>query len=279
MGLSSKEFSLMQKYIQEHCGIVIGEDKAYLIESRLSRLLVDSGLSSFEELYHVIAVKNDPYIAEKVIDAMTTNETMWFRDKTPWLLLEEKLLPQYIEELRAGKRMKVRIWSAACSTGQEPYSTAMCIDNYLTKHGIRDIGLDRFEILATDISHEVLEIAKMGRYDSISIMRGLDPIYKERYFSAQGRVWSLNEKITKAVRFQQFNLQNSYMLLGKFDMVFCRYVLIYFSDDLKRAIVKKIADTLVEAGIFAIGNSELFAGDRELFNTMDFNNSVYFVKK
>ncbi|MCX7712000.1 MAG: protein-glutamate O-methyltransferase CheR [Clostridia bacterium] len=277
--LSSKEFSLMQKFIQEKCGIAIGEEKAYLIECRLSKLLIDSNLSSFEELYERITSRSDPNITEQVIDAITTNETLWFRDRTPWEILEDILLPRYIEEMRTGKRSVVKIWSAACSTGQEPYSTAMCIDNYLKRNGITDISLSRFKITATDISRSVVQIAKLGRYDSISIMRGLEEYYKSRYFTNEGRVWTLDDKIKNAVHFQQFNLQNSFLLLGKFDVVFCRYVIIYFSSDLKMEIIKKIAAAAEPDGVLFLGSSEIFPGQENSFETLHHKNGVYYKVK
>ena len=130
-GLSRLEFQLFKKYIEDKCGIELTEEKSYLIETRLSGLLVESGLESFNSLYYAIVNNKIPGIAEKVIDAITTNETMWFRDKKPWIIFEEILMPKYINILRTGQKSKIRIWSAASSTGQEAYSTAICIDNYL----------------------------------------------------------------------------------------------------------------------------------------------------
>jgi chemotaxis protein methyltransferase CheR len=275
-GLTSKEFSLMQKFIEEKCGIAIGEEKAYLIESRLTKLLIDSGLSNFEELYQKICLNCNPSITEKVIDSITTNETLWFRDKSPWNILEDILLPVYIQELRDRKRSSVRIWSAACSTGQEAYSTAICIDNYLFKHGITDVRLSDFEILATDISNTVLHIGRMGKFDSISIMRGLDANYKEKYFTNEGRIWCLNEKIKSIVRFQQFNLQNSFLLLGKFDLLFCRYVIIYFSDALKKQILSRMANAINPQGVFMVGSSEIFTNYQERYEMREYKNGVYY---
>ncbi len=269
----------MQKFIQERCGIAIGEEKAYLIESRLSKLLIDSSLSSFEELYGKIVTNADPGVTEQVIDAITTNETLWFRDKSPWDMLESTLLPQYIKEMREGRRSQVRIWSAACSTGQEAYSTAMCIDNYLSRNGIKDISLSQFKIVATDISRTVVHMAKMGRYDSISIMRGMDGYYKDRYFKNEGRVWTIADGIKNAVQFQHFNLQNSFLLMGKFDIIFCRYVIIYFSEELKKEVMKKVEAALEPDGILFLGSSELLPKDSEHFQTRQFKNGVYYSKK
>ncbi|NLI61278.1 MAG: protein-glutamate O-methyltransferase CheR [Clostridiales bacterium] len=275
--LTSREFELMRDYIEKECGIALSKDKTYLVESRLSGILAQSGLDSFEQLYYRLLSQKDRKMKEEVIDAITTNETLWFRDKTPWIILEEVLLPKYIEEMREKKRSKVRIWSAGCSTGQEPYSTAMCIDRYLVRNNIRDISPDSFEILGTDISRTVLDIAIAGRYDNISIMRGLDSEYKNRYFTNKGRVWELSKEIRDRVQFGQFNLQSSFITLGKFDIVFCRYVAIYFSSELKRQLFDKIIRVLnLPDGVLFVGNSEIFTDHRDSFIRKEHGKGVYY---
>lgn len=277
--LTDNEFKLFRKYIEDKCGIDIPEGKAYLIETRLSRLLVDSGLSSFEELYHLIIRSNDQNMAERVIDAITTNETLWFRDKSPWVILEKVFLPRFVDMLRSGQRRKIRLWSAAASTGQEAYSTAMCIDSWLMRNGINDITLSNFEIMATDISQTVIDMARTGRYDAISVMRGLDPLIRDRYFKKDGTVWEVDNRIKSHVKFQQFNLQSSYMLLGKFDIVFCRYVLIYFSDMLKENVFSKLFGTMEEGGALFLGSSELYEKIGSFFEMAHVENAVYYRRR
>lgn len=274
--LTPMEFKTMQKYIEEKCGILMGEDKAYLMASRLSGLLAESGLSSFEELYRKIVDDNSSDVVQRVIDAVTTNETFWFRDKTPWTIMEEILLPAYIREIRAGKRTGVRIWSAACSSGQEPYSTALCIHNYLKSNDINDITLSNFDILATDISSSILQFAALGRFDNISIMRGLDDKYRDKYFEYKDRAWTINESIKSAVRFHQFNLQRDFLLLGSFDIIFCRNVLIYFSEKLKREVIGKMASILNTEGVLFIGSAELFPGYESEFMSEQYNNGIFY---
>ncbi len=277
--VSDKEFGLLNNYISKNCGITLAEDKAYLIESRLSRLLIELGLAKFEDLYTLLSQSSDKKLQEKIIDAITTNETLWFRDKTPWEMLKEQLLPRYIEEFRAGQRQKVRIWSAAASTGQEAYSTAMLIDQYLRQHMVADVKLGDFEIVGTDISKTVLQIAKAGRYDSISIMRGLAEEYKTEYFDVQGRTWEIKESLRQAVKFIPFNLQESFMGLGKFDVIFLRYVLIYFAEDLKDDIAQKCSQVLAADGALILGNSEIFGNKSGLFRQQAFKNAVYYQVK
>jgi len=274
--LSSDDFLLFQKYIEEQCGISIRADKAYLIESRLSKFLIKFAVASFEDLYRLLSQQQNMVLAEEVIDALTTNETLWFREKSPWEIMNDKLLREYIDEIRQGKRTTVRIWSAACSTGQEPYSIAMCIDRYLTYHGIKDISLANFEILATDISNTVLQMAKRGKYDSISMNRGLDVSYRDQYFQQEGRIWTLDEKIKQAVQFMHFNLQKSFIGFGKFDLIFCRYVAIYFSESFKKEVFKKIALSLTERGILLLGNSEVFFEHKENYQAEHYKNAVFY---
>ena len=276
---ASKEYIMMQRFIEDKCGIYLGEEKAYLLESRLSRMLAESAFESFEELYAQICTWNDPVMIDEIIDSITVNETFWFRDRTPWMIMEELLLPAYIMELREGKREKVRIWSAASSYGQEPYSTAMCIDHYLTANGICDLKLDRFEIYATDISHTVIQMAKSGRYDNISIQRGLEDAYRTAYFRNEGRVWTLDEKIRNAVKFRQFNLINEFASFPKFDIIFFRNVLIYFSEKLKEAMMVKIRAALCPEGTLFIGSSELFTDSGAGFIMAQHKNGVYFKVK
>lgn len=274
--LSAIEFMLFRKYIKDQCGISLGEEKAYLIESRLSKFLVKFGLSNFEELYLKLSQQKNNTLTVEVIDAITTNETLWFRDKTPWEIMESKLLPSYIRDIREGKRSKVRIWSAACSTGQEPYSIAMCIDNYLSQNGIEDITLANFEILATDISRTVLKIAQMGKYDSISMARGLDMRLRDKYFRREGRIWTLDERIKNAVHFKPFNLQNDFTALGSFDMVFCRYVTIYFSEEFTKETFTKVASVLEDNGILFLGNAEVFLNYQGLYEAEYYNKGIFY---
>lgn len=279
VSLSNSEFLLFRNFICERCGINIEENKAYLIETRLAKMLIDSGLNSFTELYNSIENNWDDSIATKIIDAVTTNETFWFRDKKPWEVIENCLMPQFVEMLRNKHKTKIRIWSAAASTGQEIYSTVMCIDNYLRKNNITDIKLTDFEFIATDISTNVLEIAKKGIYDSISIKRGLDLEYRELYFKKEGHVWVVADFIKNRVKFEQFNLRNSFMFMGKFDLVLCRYVLIYFSKDFRKEVLEKMTRAINKEGYFIIGTSEIYYDMDYLFEKKSYNEATYYMLK
>lgn len=279
VNLSSEEFSLMKRYIEDKCGILISEDKAYLIESRLSKLLIDFRCNTFEEFYKLIYKSKDEGITERIIDAITTNETLWFRDRKPWDILENVLIPEYVNLLRKNKKGKVRIWSAGCSTGQEPYTVAMIIDNYLSKNNISDVSISQFEIVATDISGSIIELAKSARYDAISIMRGLPEFYKNKYFEKQGRIYILKDSIKKIVKFYKFNLQKSFASLGNFDLICCRYVTIYFSDILKNDILKRIGLALQQSGKLFLGSSEIYFNYNDYYDKKEYMGSVYYEVK
>jgi len=279
ISINEKEFSLFSSYIAKNSGIVIPYEKSYIFETRLSKYLVDAGVNSFEELYHFITRKKDPLFNQKIINSITTNETKWFRDETPWKVMEEILLPKLVGDFISGKKAQIRIWSAAASTGQEIYSTVMCVDNYLSKNNVKGVSLKDFDFFATDISSHVLEIAKKGRYDKISIMRGLSDQYKNKYFTKNGSVWTIDPNICKMVRFEQFNLMNDFFKFGFFDIVFCRYVLIYFSDALKTQVAEKIYDSLYDKGVLFTGNYVIYDLFRNNFDADNYGNLSYYIKR
>jgi len=255
--LSNQEFMLIQKKITQLTGIHIPQEKIFLIENKLTKLLSTFGYRSFLELYYNLNNRSDNTLTQKIFEIATNHETMWFRDKTPWRVLEDVLLPLYLSEFDQGKRSQVRIWSAACSTGQEPYSTAICINNYLSCRGRLDLRRD-FVLLATDVSTSALATAKTGAYDSIAMARGLTQTLKRKYFTQKSGTWVLNEKIKKMVQFKQFNLVAPFWPLGSFDVILCRYVTIYFSDDVKVKFFNKISKMPKPKGALFLGNSEVF---------------------
>lgn len=277
--LSEQEYQLFQRYIAEKCGIALDENKAYLVESRLAKLLIDAHCDSFGELFLLLQSHSDANIETRVIDAITTNETYWFRDPGSWQIITETWLPQKIAEMEAGRPDKIRVWSAAASTGQEIYSLVILISEYLKNHQITTVSLDDFEFVATDISNNVLTIARRGHYDPITIMRGLKPDLREAYFKREGTSWVFNEAERKRVRFEPFNLQNSFLLLGKFDLVFCRNVLIYFTEALRHAVFKKTAQVLKPQGVLLIGAAEIYYAMDDYFDKNITPDGTYFTVK
>ncbi len=279
MAISTEEFNLLRNFILKHSEIEVKPEKTYLIESRLSRMMVELGASNFREFYENAQRDTTGKLKERIIDAMTTNETFWFRDAKPWALMRETIFPQLIEAARARPGMKIRIWSAACSTGQEPYSIAMVIDDVLSSGKYPGVRLEQFEIMATDISPSVLFLANAGRYNQLAMSRGLPEKYKTKYFTQQGKIWVVNPSLKSRITFKKFNLQDHPSVLGKFDYVLCRNVAIYFTDQFKRELFQRIHGLLNPPGFFLLGSSESLVGYSTNFSMVEAQNAIYYKKK
>ena len=241
----------------------------------------ESGSTSFGDFYRKLSTA-DQTLRDKIVDAITTNETLWFRDGSPWRVMRDVILPEYLEYAAKQPMHKFRIWSAACSTGQEPYTIAMLIDEFCRLRGGTTLTPDKFEIIATDISPSALFIAMAGRFDPISMKRGFVgeyEKYRDQYFTKKGTVSVINDSIKSRVKFQRFNLQDSYMSLGKFDLVFLRNVAIYFADALKRDIFDRIANQLHPQGIFFLGSAESLTGYSTRFEMKNHQQAVFYRKK
>lgn len=272
--ITTVEFKLLRDFIEEHCGISLGEEKAYLVETRLAGLMVQYGCPDFGSFYRLAKNDPSPALREKVIDAMTTNETLWFRDAHPFVILREKLLPPLAAEILQGSRFRIRIWSAACSTGQEPYSIAMAIHEFCrTTPGITPA---HFEILATDISPSALMLAKAGRYDENALRRGLPDNLRASYFLPDGQVWSVKQDLRNLVTFRKFNLQDPLDPLGRFDIVFCRYVTIYFAEEFKRRIFEGLARLLAPEGHLFVSAVESLRGIADQFLPLTHAGGLYY---
>ncbi len=241
--------------VDELCGICWDESKSYLIDSRLSGIAEQAECANYKDLVRKVRAELVPGLKEKFVDAITTNETLWFRDGSPFEALQHKAIPELIDE-RSGtvfpKRM--RIWSAACSTGQEPYSIAMTIAGLIPDFDQWDI-----QILGTDISPAAVEKAKSGMYGELEIGRGMDPERLNRYFLKKGNQWQVNDRIRAKCTFQTKNLHQPFTGMGPFDIIFCRNVAIYFSQEDQHALFNKLADVLSPNGWIFPGSSESLA--------------------
>jgi chemotaxis protein methyltransferase CheR len=273
--VSKEEYVLMKRFIEDKCGIHLEEGKEYLIESRLSDLVLETGCESFTEFHLKAKMDTAGKLACRIIDAMTTNETLWFRDQSTWKYIKEVAIPQVLDQ--AEKKGRARIWSAAASTGQEAYSLIMLLDE-ATKARNNPSLMNAVEIVGTDISSSALFLAKSGRYDTIAMGRGLPIDKKSKYFTKDERVWIFDQELKKRVSFKRFNLKESFMPLGMFDLILCRYVIIYFSDDFKRDIYKKLYSALQPGSTLLLGATESLRGYSSDFDISYFNNSVIFTK-
>lgn len=275
ISISDAEYKLMIRYIEDHCGIHLKKGKEYLIESRLSELVTESGRNTFEGFYHQIQNDRSGRWKDRIIDAMTTNETAWFRDQKSWLFLKDVLIPRLYEH--ASGQRKIRVWSAAAASGQEIYSFLMLLNDEIEKRN----GLSAYnniELLGTDISSSALFSAISARYDEISMSRGLPEDKKRKYFTRDGKMWVFNQTLKKKVTFKRFNLQDSFTLLGDFDLIFCRNVMIYFSDTFRKQILGKIARSLTRGGVLLVGGSETVKDYTDAFKTVNYNNAYVHVK-
>ena len=269
--LSKNQYDDFRQFLEQSCGIVLGDNKHYLVTSRLNRLTQEFSFASLGALLDALKVNKDNRLKERVIDAMTTNETSWFRDNYPYELLRESLLKEFAK----AKPARLRIWSAACSSGQEPYSISMTIHEFQQKNpGLLNVP---YEIVGTDISSTVLNIAKRASYDELSLARGLSEQRRSQYFTAvESNRWQLVDKLRAPVRFTEINLLQSYSLLGRFDLIFCRNVLIYFSSELKTDILTRMAQILNPGGFLILGGSESPTGYCRDFEMVRFPQGVIY---
>lgn len=267
--IAASEYDIFRHYLEDACGIVLGENKHYLVTSRLKRVTEEFSFASLSEMMSTLVKGNDRHLREKVIDAMTTNETMWFRDVYPFDIFKNDLLPELTKS-----NSPIKIWSAASSTGQEAYSISMATSEFqLSNPGKLTSNL---EVVGTDISQTVVNKAKSGSYDELSVVRGLSPERRDKFFTKNGDNWIINADIAKRARFTELNLLSSYSLLGKFDIIFCRNVLIYFSAEMKKDILERMAEILKPGGTLILGGSESPTGYTKKFAMKRYPNGVVY---
>lgn len=253
--ITDSDFELFSRFLEETSGILLAKHKQYLVQSRLGKIVQEQNCLSLKELITKLQSPASMKLREQVIDAMTTNETLWFRDVHPFDILRDRILP---ELLSRGSSSKIRIWSAACSTGQEPYSISMTFDEFKKKTPGKLLSE---EIVATDISTQVLAQARRGEYEMLAIGRGLSQDRLVQHFSeTAGGSWVVKPDIKARVRFQSINLLGQYSALGQFDVIFCRNVLIYFSSEKKTEILTKMHSVLKPGGYLILGASEFLSG-------------------
>lgn len=270
--ITENDYKAFRDCLEKASGILLGDNKQYLVTSRLTRLMNEYELESFSLL--MSRMKSDSKVRQRIMDAMTTNETSWFRDTYPFDILKEKLLP----ELAVKQPREVRIWSAACSTGQEPYSLSMAAHEYLlSKPG--SLPTNGIQIIGTDISPTVLKTAQSGAFEQVALSRGLSPERKQRYFRQVNGDWEVIKEIKNRVSFREFNLMQNYALLGKFDIIYCRNVLIYFSSELKRDILSRMARALKPGGHLVLGGSESISNYSDGFDLVRWRNGVIYKLK
>jgi chemotaxis protein methyltransferase CheR len=255
--VTPSDYEYLRKALKDRSGLDLSSDKQYLVESRLLPLARKAGFAGIDELVGKLRGGNEPLMLE-VVEAMTTNETFFFRDKLPFDHLRDTVIPELLQA-RAGRR-SLRIWCAAASTGQEPYSIAMC----LKEMGAQLSGW-RIEIVSTDIAQSVLEKCRAGIYSQFEVQRGLPIQLLVKYFKQVGEMWQLNPEILAMTQFKQLNLLQDFSHLGTFDVIFCRNVLIYFDQDTKINVFKRLAKQMEGDGFLALGAAETVVGLTDAF--------------
>ncbi len=264
--MTPQDYDFLRRLLKERSGLDLSADKQYLVESRLIPLARRAGLPGIPELVAKIKTGAEALTSD-VVEAMTTNETFFFRDKIPFDHLRETILPALVQA-RASRR-SLRIWCAASSTGQEPYSVAMCVKEFAGLAGWR------VEILATDLSQEVLEKSRAGLYSQFEVQRGLPIQLLVKYFKQTGEFWQINADIRAMVQHRQLNLLHDFSQLGVFDVIFCRNVLIYFDQDTKINIFNRLAKAMEPDGFLVLGAAETVVGLTDVFKPFPDKRGLY----
>ena len=245
--ITPDNYRFLCQAVYQDSGIVLDDLKSYLVEARLIPVAKSEGATSLDALCNLIRATNGNRVRNKVVEAMTTNETLFFRDVSPFDALRTTLIPEMREAL--DYKRPLRLWSAACSSGQEPYSIAML---WLEM----GLYLREVEILGTDLSEEMLAKAEEGRFLQLEVNRGLPAKYLVKYFTRHNLEWQIKPELRAMVKWRKFNLKDNLHALGHFDIVLCRNVLIYFDIEAKRRILNQIKQTLQPGGYLVLGSSE-----------------------
>jgi chemotaxis protein methyltransferase CheR len=251
--MNSADFDYLSTLLKARSGFVISNEKIYLLESRLLPVARSNGFQSLDELIRAMKLPTGGKLQTAVVEAMTTNETFFFRDKSPFEHLNEVILPHMLIE--RAKTRRLRIWCAAASTGQEPFSIAICLKEIADK-----IGNWHVDIIGTDISNDVLEKARAGLYSQFEVQRGLPIQQLVKYFKQMGELWQIDSNLRSMVDYRPFNLLDDFAPLGKFDIIFCRNVLIYFDREGKSDVLDRLSKQLAPDGYLLLGAAETVIG-------------------
>jgi chemotaxis protein methyltransferase CheR len=266
--MNGDEFDILSNLVKERSGLVLTRDKAYLLESRLLPVVRKWQLKTLAELAAAVRGHADAGLVRAVVEAMTTNESFFFRDVKPFDQFKAFVLPHLLRS-RASTRA-IRIWSAACSSGQEPYSLAMILTERRAL-----LANWRIEILATDLSTEILEKAQAGLYSQFEVQRGLPIQLLVKYFKQQGDRWQIDPAIRAMVNFRQLNLLDDFAALGRFDVIFCRNVLIYFDQPTKTLVLNRLSRQMAPDGHLYLGGAETVLGITDKLQPVPDNRGIY----
>jgi len=275
--MTPDELKIIAKYIYDISGIYLDQSKAYLVETRLKHLMKETGSVSYYELHQKAKAEPTRTLERRIIDAICTQETMFFRDNSPFKLLRARILPELIERKTSQPSFfptSIRIWSAGCSTGQETYSIAIVLREFLS-----DLSKFNIRLLGTDISDFAISCALSGEYSQVTVERGLPKDKLDKYFKQIGQKWKIRNDVRSMCTFRKHNLMNSLNNLGRFDIVFCRNVAIYFRQTDKVMLFNKLADIMEPGGYLIIGSSESISGINTRFEPITHSNMIFYQLK
>lgn len=266
--MKSDDFEFISALLKRRSGLLLSSDKIYLLESRLTPIAHRRGLETLEDLVAEIRTKGTEDLLMEVTEAMTTNESFFFRDNKPFELLKDYVLPQLLDSKESSK--KLRIWCAAASTGQEPYSIAIILKEMEAKLSGWNI-----EIVGTDIAQKVLDKAETGLFSQFEVQRGLPIQMLIKYFNQVGEMWQISEEIRDMVSYRKFNLLDPFTILGTFDIIFCRNVLIYFDQQTKMEVLERMRKLLPDNGTLFLGAAETVLGITDKFKPVQGQRGLY----
>jgi chemotaxis protein methyltransferase CheR len=268
--ISRENYGFLQQYVYRTSGIVLDDNKHYLLEARLAPIVRRENLKTINDLCALIRATSGGRVSQEVVEAMTTNETLFFRDAIPFKVLRNQLLPPLIAA--RSETRKLSFWSAASSSGQEAYSLAMM----LCEMGLQDWNI---EIRGTDLNERMVERARLGSYVQIEVNRGLPATHLVKYFERNGLEWRVKDNLRRMVRFERFDLRQPMGLMGPFDFVLCRNVLIYFDVETKKRILAEMAKTIVRGGHLLLGAAETTMNLSDAFERDAFEGVSFYKKK
>ncbi|MCW2306232.1 CheR family methyltransferase [Rhodobium gokarnense] len=268
--MTPQEYEFIRGFVKSRSGLVLADEKQYLVENRLLPVARKNGLESIGQLVTALRRPGARQLEETVVEAMTTNESFFFRDKTPFQHFTETMMPHMLRARADSKRL--RIWCAAASTGQEPYSLAMNLKEMASR-----LAGWRIEIIGTDLSNDVLEKAKSGLYTQFEVQRGMPIQMLMKFFSQKGDMWQIAPELRSMVQWRKLNLLESLRGLGQFDIVFCRNVLIYFDHPTKVDVLKRVQAQMAQDGFLVLGAAETVVGLTDVFHPVQDKRGLYAV--
>ncbi len=286
MDLAVADFEVLRAYVRRVVGIELGDDKQYLVRQRLEPVAQAYGCTTFSALASLVAAYPPAHLRDEVIEAMTTNETSFFRDTHPFEAFRSHVLPLLGEVVAARRRFpgdrglaRANIMSAGASTGQEAYSIAMSVEEYCRLGDVSGLRADEVSILALDVSQRVLARVSAGEYTALEVARGLTPLQRDRFFQQRGQSWVIRDELRRMVQCRALNFAEPMPFLGNFDVVFCRNILIYFDAEMKRNILRRFYDLLHPGGFLVLGSTETVYGLVDCYETLHVGGTILYRRK